>query len=54
MLLIAETGLLAGRRATVHPAYAATFRENYPDAELMVHEVLIAREFLLGDLDLLI
>lgn len=42
VLLIAETGLLAGRSVTIHPAYAPTFRENYPDVGLRLEEVLIA------------
>jgi transcriptional regulator GlxA family with amidase domain len=42
VLLIAETGLLSGREATVHPAYASTFRENYPDVRLRLDEVLVA------------
>jgi transcriptional regulator GlxA family with amidase domain len=42
VLLIAETGLLAGRTVTIHPAYARTFRDNFPEAELSLDEVLIA------------
>ena len=42
VLLIAETGLLAGRNATMHPAYAATFRENFPDVNLRLDQVLVA------------
>jgi transcriptional regulator GlxA family with amidase domain len=42
VLLIAETGLLAGRSATIHPAYAPTFRDNYPGVKLMLEEVLLA------------
>jgi transcriptional regulator GlxA family with amidase domain len=41
-LLIAETGLLSGREATLHPAYAATFRANFPDVRLRLEETLIA------------
>ena len=41
-LLIAETGLLSGRTVTIHPAYAPTFRDNYPDVGLNLDEVLIA------------
>lgn len=41
-LLIAETGLLSGRAVTLHPAYAPTFRDNYPDVPLRLDEVLIA------------
>lgn len=42
VLLIAETGLLSGRDATIHPAYAQTFRNNFPDVRLRLEEVLIA------------
>jgi transcriptional regulator GlxA family with amidase domain len=42
VLLIAETGLLTGREATIHPAYAATFRSNFPDIRLRLEEVLVA------------
>ncbi len=42
VLLIAETGLLTGRSATIHPAYAPTFRANFPDVRLMLDEVLVA------------
>jgi len=42
VLLIAETGLLSGRSVTMHPAYAPTFRDNYPDVGLRLDEVLIA------------
>jgi transcriptional regulator GlxA family with amidase domain len=42
VLLIAETGLLSGRQATIHPAYAATFRSNYPDVRLRLEETLVA------------
>jgi transcriptional regulator GlxA family with amidase domain len=42
VLLIAETGLLAGRDATIHPAYAATFRRNFPDVRLRLDEILVA------------
>jgi transcriptional regulator GlxA family with amidase domain len=41
VLLIAETGLLAGREATMHPAYAATFRKNFPDVRLRLEETLV-------------
>ena len=41
-LLIAETGLLSGCTVTIHPAYAPTFRDNYPDVALNLDEVLIA------------
>ncbi len=42
VLLIAETGLLAGRDATMHPAYASTFRSNFPDVRLRLEETLVA------------
>lgn len=42
VLLIAETGLLSGREATMHPAYAATFRSNFPDVRLRLEETLVA------------
>jgi transcriptional regulator GlxA family with amidase domain len=42
VLLIAETGLLAGRSVTIHPAYAQTFRDNYPDVGLRLDEVLVS------------
>jgi len=42
VLLIAETGLLSGRSVTIHPAYAPTFTDNYPDVGLRLDEVLVA------------
>jgi transcriptional regulator GlxA family with amidase domain len=42
VLLIAETGLLSGREATIHPAYATTFRDNFPDVRLRLEETLVA------------
>ncbi len=42
VLLIAETGLLSGRTVTMHPAYAPTFRDNFPDVGLQLDEVLVA------------
>ena len=42
VLLIAETGLLDGRDATMHPAYATTFRENFPGVRLRLEETLVA------------
>ena len=42
VLLIAETGLLSGRVATIHPAYARTFRDNFPDVRLRLDETLVA------------
>jgi transcriptional regulator GlxA family with amidase domain len=41
VLLLAETGLLDGRKATLHWAFAPTFRRNYPRVELHTEEVLI-------------
>ncbi len=41
-LLIAETGLLSGWSVTIHPAYARTFTDNYPDVGLNLDEVLVA------------
>jgi transcriptional regulator GlxA family with amidase domain len=41
VLLLAETGLLAGRDATIHWAFAPTFQRNFPDVGLRVEEVLI-------------
>jgi transcriptional regulator GlxA family with amidase domain len=42
VLLIAETGLLSGREATMHPAYAPTFERNFPDVGIRLEETLIA------------
>jgi transcriptional regulator GlxA family with amidase domain len=41
VLLLAETGLLSGREATIHWAFAPTFRRNFPDVRLRVDEVLV-------------
>lgn len=41
VLLLAETGLLAGREATIHWAFAPTFRRNFPGVRLRTREVLI-------------
>lgn len=41
VLLLAETGLLDGREATFHWAYAPTFRRNFPKVRLRLQEVLI-------------
>lgn len=41
VLLLAETGLLDGREATLHWAFAPTFRRNFPRVELRTEEVLI-------------
>ncbi len=42
VLLLAETGLLDGREATIHWAYAPTFRRNFPHVRLRLEEVLVA------------
>lgn len=41
VLLLAETGLLNDREATIHWAYASTFRSNFPDVELRLEEILV-------------
>jgi len=41
VLLLAETGLLDGRDATIHWAFAPTFLRNFPNVRLRVEEVLI-------------
>lgn len=40
-LLMAETGLLDGRMATMHWAYAKTFRRNFPAVDLRLEKALI-------------
>lgn len=40
-LLIAETGLLDGREATAHWAYAETFRRNFPSVHLRLEQSLV-------------
>jgi transcriptional regulator GlxA family with amidase domain len=42
VLLLAETGLLDGRKATLHWAFAPTFRRNFPSVNLHTEEVLIS------------
>jgi transcriptional regulator GlxA family with amidase domain len=42
VLLMAETGLLDGREATIHWAYAPTFRRNFPNVSLRLEKVLVA------------
>ncbi len=42
VLLLAETGLLDGREATIHWAYAPTFRRNFPAVRLGIEKVLVA------------
>lgn len=41
VLLLAETGLLDRREATLHWAFAPTFRRNFPRVRLRIEEVLI-------------
>jgi transcriptional regulator GlxA family with amidase domain len=41
VLLLAETGLLDGREATIHWAFAPTFNRNFPDVRLRTKEVLL-------------
>ena len=41
ILLLAETGLLDGKEATIHWAYARTFRHNFPDVRLRLEKVLV-------------
>lgn len=50
VLLLAETGLLANREATIHWAFAPTFRRSFPDIRLRTDEVLITA----GDRDELV
>lgn len=42
VLLLAETGLLDGHEATIHWAYARTFRRNFPKVQLRVNKILVA------------
>lgn len=41
VLLLAETGLLDGKEATMHWAYASTFKQNFPQVQLRLEEVLV-------------
>jgi transcriptional regulator GlxA family with amidase domain len=41
VLLLAETGLLDGREATIHWAYARTFQRNFPNVHLRLAKVLV-------------
>lgn len=41
VLLLAETGYLEGLDATIHWAYAPTFRRNFPGVQLHLREVLL-------------
>ncbi|MBD3639362.1 MAG: helix-turn-helix domain-containing protein [Marinobacter sp.] len=49
-LLLAETGLLDGRTAAMHWAYADTFRHNFPAVKLNLDKVLVTE----GDRDQLV
>ncbi len=42
VLLLAETGLLDGQDATIHWAYAPTFRKNFSAVRLSLDKVLVA------------
>jgi len=52
VLLLAETGLLDGKDATVHWMYARTFRHNFPNVRLRLDRALVAtgkrQEFLMS------
>lgn len=50
VLLLAETGLLDGHEATMHWAYAPTFRRNFPNVALRLEQVLVTA----GDRDRLV
>lgn len=50
VLLLAETGLLDGREATLHWAFAPTFERNFPCVQLRTEEALITA----GDRDELV
>ncbi len=41
VLLLAETGLIDDREATIHWAYARTFRQNFPNVRLRLEKVLV-------------
>lgn len=41
LVVLAETGLLDGLRATTHWAFASRFRERYPNVDLRADEVLV-------------
>ncbi len=51
-LLLAETGLLDGREATIHRAFAPTFRDRFPKVRLRPEEILVTtgerREFVMS------
>ena len=52
VLLLAETGLLDGKDATVHWMYGPTFRRNFPNVRLRLERALVAagknQEFLMS------
>jgi transcriptional regulator GlxA family with amidase domain len=52
VLLLAETGLLDGKDATVHWIYAPTFRRNFPNVRLRLDRALVVagkhQEFLMS------
>ena len=52
VLLLAETGLLDGKDATVHWMYGPTFRRNFPNVRLRLERALVAagknHEFLMS------
>ncbi|MGH7809578.1 MAG: GlxA family transcriptional regulator [Candidatus Binatia bacterium] len=41
-LLLAETGLLEGKEATIHWIYAPTFKKNFPGVRLRLEKTLVA------------
>jgi transcriptional regulator GlxA family with amidase domain len=41
VLLLAETGLLNGKEATMHWAYVSTFQQNFPHVRLCLEKVLV-------------
>lgn len=41
VLLLAETGLLDGKEATMHWAFAPTFRQNFPQVHLRLEKILV-------------
>ena len=41
VLLLAETGLLDGKEATMHWCYASTFRQNFPNIHLRLEKMLV-------------
>ncbi|OUC13223.1 MAG: transcriptional regulator [Alkalinema sp. CACIAM 70d] len=41
VLLLAETGLLDGKEATMHWAFASTFKQNFPQVHLRLEKILV-------------